>query len=155
VIPFLDMQHVLYPTYSSALDFRSAIYAREVCLLPNYFYEALAFKVSIAGDYNLWSYSDMNTYGYLYRDDFNPRRPIMNRLSSDDDSCGSEQFHIAHRLLPNIRYVLVVTTRLSSDTGKFSVIDIGPGPIQFTPLGEYQRCRVFSDELYHASSTEP
>jgi hypothetical protein len=146
----LETAYMVSSVYESLLDKRSQTYAREVCLLPNYFYEALAFNVSIAGDYTFWSHSYMNTYGYLYRDDFNPRRPTMNRLSGDDDGCGNQQFHITHRLLPSMKYVLVVTTQLASDTGKFSVIEMGPAPIQFTPLSEYQRCRAFSDRLHHA-----
>jgi hypothetical protein len=135
--------------YESTLDNRSATFAREDCLLSNYFYKALSFNVSIAGDYTFWSHSYMNTYDYLHRDDFNPHWPTMNRLSVDDDGCGSQQFHIAHRLLLDMKYVLVVTTRLSSDTGKFSVIEMGPAPIQFTPLGEYQLFRAFSGKLHH------
>jgi hypothetical protein len=142
VIPFLDMQNVLYPTYSSALDYCSATYAREVCLLPHYYYEALAFKVSITGDYNLWSYSDMNTYGYLYVDGFNPFQPTTNRLSSNDNWCDNGQFHIAHRLAPNTTYILVITTSDVNATGTFSVMSAGPALIQIVRLGQYSDCEM-------------
>jgi hypothetical protein len=130
------MQFMLYPTYSSALDTRSAIYAREVCLLSTYLYEALLFNVSMTGDYTFWSHSDINTYGYLYRDDFNPFQPVMNRLAADDDRCHNKQFSIVHRLLPNTRYILVVTSAGVNATGRFSVMSAGPTAVRFIRLGQ-------------------
>jgi hypothetical protein len=124
------MQPVLYPTYSSVLDNRSAIYAREVCLLPNYFYEALVFNVSIAGEYSFWSHSDINTYGYLYGDDFNPFQPVVNRLAASNDVCGWIRFRTAHPLMPDKTYILVLTTQLAAVSGRFSVISYGPTRIQ-------------------------
>jgi hypothetical protein len=132
----LVTEHVLYPTYSSTLDNHSATFAREECRLPEYFYEALAFNVSVAGDYSFWSHSDFDTYGYLYRDDFNRFETAMNRLSSDDDNCEYQQFNTVHRLLPNITYILVVTTSQVGETGKFSVISSGPASMQFSRVGK-------------------
>jgi hypothetical protein len=133
----LDMEPMVYPIYSSVLDKRSAIYAREVYLSPNYFYEALAFNVSIAGEYSFWSHSDINTYGSLYVGIFNPFQPVVNRLSEDDDNCLSKQFHFAHHLSPNTRYILVVTSAGVNATGSFSIISAGPAAIQFVRSGEY------------------
>jgi hypothetical protein len=130
--------------YQSLLDERSQTYAREVCRLPNYFYEALAFNVSIAGEYSFWSYSDVNTYGYLYRDDFNPFQPLVNRLAEDDDSCNNKHFRITHRLLSNTKYILAVTTHGVNVTGTFSVMSAGPAAIQFVRSGEYCDCEVSS-----------
>jgi hypothetical protein len=138
----VDMQPVLYPTYSSVLDNRSAIYAREVCLLPNYFYEALVFNVSIAGDYTFWSHSDINTYGYLYHDVFNPLQPATNRIISDDAGCNNKQFHFTRRLHPNTTYILVVTTYRANAIGRFSIISGGPTAIQFFRSSEYSDCEV-------------
>jgi hypothetical protein len=140
----LDVEHVLHSTYSSALDYRSAIYTRGVCLLPNYFYEALAFNVSIAGNHSFWSHSDIDTVGYLYQDDFNPFQPQVNRLSSDDDSCGNSQFLIAHHLLPNTIYILVVPTHGVNAIGRFSVMSAGSATIQFFRSSEYSDCEVSS-----------
>jgi hypothetical protein len=122
--------------YESLLDKHSATHARDVCLLPNYFYEALEFNISIAGDYTFWSHSDVNTYGYLYRDDFNPFQPLVNRLSEDDDRCGNGQFQINRRLFPNTTYILVVTTYGVNATGAFSVISAGPTTVRFVRLGQ-------------------
>jgi hypothetical protein len=126
----LVIEPVMYPIYSSTFDKHSAIYTPEVCLSPNYFYEALAFNVSIAGMYSFWSHSGMKTYGYLYHDVFNPFQPTMNRFSSNDYSCGNGRFHTTHRLLPKKTYILVVTTRWVGESGRFSVISYGPTSIQ-------------------------
>jgi hypothetical protein len=131
----LVTEHVLYPTYSSTLDNHSATFAREECRLPEYFYEALAFNVSVAGDYSFWSHSDFDTYGYLYRDDFNPSGPLDKLLAHDYSRCGDGWFYIHRSLMPNVRYILVVTTIDGGKTGKFSVISSGSTMIQFAPLG--------------------
>jgi hypothetical protein len=132
----LDMEPMVYPIYSSVLDKRSAIYAREVCLSPNYFYEVLAFNVSIAGEYSFWSDSDINTYGSLYVGIFNPFQPVVNRLQEDDDDCFSKQFHFAHRLSLNTEYFLVVTTSNEVETGRFSIISAGPTAVRFVRQGQ-------------------
>jgi hypothetical protein len=122
--------------YESLLDKHSATYARDVCLLPNYFYEALAFNVSIAGEYSFWSDSDINTYGYLYRNDFNPFQPTRYLLSSDDDLCDNKQFRIVYRLLPNTTFILVVTSAAMNTTGRFSIISAGPTAVRFVRHGQ-------------------
>jgi hypothetical protein len=121
--------------YESLLSKHSAIYAREVSLLPNYFYEALAFNVSITGNYTFWSNSEINTYGYLYCDDFNPFQPLVNRLTEDDSRCGKGQFHIAHHLLRNMKYVLVVTTHGVNAAGRFWIISAGPTTVRIVRHG--------------------
>jgi hypothetical protein len=132
----LAMQLLLCTTYSSTLDNHSAIYARELCPSSNYFYEALAFNVSIAGNYSFWSHSEIDTHGYLYRDIFNPFQPAVYRISSNDDSCKNGQFLIVDRLLTNTRYILVVTTQWIDVTGRFSVIYDGPTSIQLVRLSK-------------------
>jgi hypothetical protein len=122
--------------YESLLDKHSATYARDVCLLPNYFYEALAFNVSIAGEYSFWSDSDINTYGYLYRNDFNPFQPTRYLLSVNNGKCHKKQFHIARHLYPNTRYILVVTSAGVNATGGFSIISAGPTAVRFVRLGQ-------------------
>jgi hypothetical protein len=131
----LDMQNVLYRTYSSAFDNHSAIYAREVCLSPNYFYEALEFNVSIAGNYSFWGHSGIETYGYLYRDDFNPSSSLDNLVADGLNSYDYEWFYLYHPLMPNITYILVVTSIKGGKTGNFSVVSSGPAIMQFAALG--------------------
>jgi hypothetical protein len=128
--------------YESLLDKHSVTYARDVCLLPNYFYEALAFNVSIAGEYSFWSHSDIDTYGYLYRADFNPLQPAVDQISRNDDSCVNRQFLIAHHLLPNTTYILVVTTSYAGEASGFSIISRGSTSVQFVCLGRREHSSV-------------
>jgi hypothetical protein len=148
------MQLVLYPTYSSALDSRSAIYAREVCRPSNYYYEALAFNISVAGDYTFWSHSDMSAHGVLYHDDFNPFQPVTNRISSGDDTCGPWILRITHHLLLNTTYVFFFSTRSVGVTGRFSVVSAGPTGIRFAPLGKCEHSSVYTDSCCQTVNIE-
>jgi hypothetical protein len=136
------MEHVLYPIYSYTLDYRSAVYAREVCELLNYPYAALPFNASIARNYTFWSHSDMNTYGSLYRDDFNPFQPSTNQISRSYYGCGNSQFRISGGLLSNTKYIVVVSTSDVNATGTWSVISEGPTSIQFVRLGKRELSSV-------------
>jgi hypothetical protein len=123
--------------YASVLSNDSASFSREKCVLPNFFYVALEFNVSIHGYYSIWSESTINTYGYLYDDVFSPYQPNMNQLASDYGGCGDGQFGIVYMLLTHTRYVFVVTTRLPNETGNFLLKAYGPASVHFIPLGEY------------------
>jgi hypothetical protein len=122
--------------YESTLDGHSAIFARQVCLVSDYFYEPLEFTVSIAGNYSFWSHSTIDTFGHLYHDDFNLFQSAMNQLSSNDDSCGNGQFQIFDSLLPNKKHVLVITSFGVSKTSDFSLISAGSMSIQFIRLSK-------------------
>jgi hypothetical protein len=132
----LGTQNVLYPAYSSTLDNRSATYASDVCRLPNKFYEALSFNVSIAGNYTFWSHSDIDTNDNFYRDDFNPFQSAKNQLNVITYRCHNREFYIVYHLYPNTKYILVVSTSRVNTTGSFSVISHGPTSIQLVRVGK-------------------
>ena len=82
--------------------------------------------VSNIGTYTFTSRSPVNTYGYIYKDKFNPDDLTVNLISQDDDSDGKEQFKITAFLQPEQRYILVATTNRPEVTGEFSIISSGP-----------------------------
>jgi len=102
-----------------------------------YYYEAIQVNVITSGSYSFSSNSSVDTYGYFYKDHFNPFNPSENLLSQDDDGCDNNQFKLVAYLQSNATYVLVVTTYFSNRTGKFSIIALGINNITFNRISEY------------------
>ncbi len=90
-----------------------------------------------SGSYILSSDSGMNTYGYLYKDYFNPLNPTENLLSENDENCGNNQFKFVGDLQSTATYILVTTTYFSDETGKFVIIASGPNNVTFDLIREY------------------
>jgi hypothetical protein len=84
----------------------------------------------------------MNTYGYIYKNDFNPLQPAENLLLGHNGSCNKEQFKLIIDLEVNTRYVLVVTTYRPKAMGRFSVFVSGPDNVSLNHLREYLNCFV-------------
>ncbi|CAF1097076.1 unnamed protein product [Adineta steineri] len=64
------IEQVLHPTY-----YRD-------CQVAECHYETLQIHVNTMGLYVLWSESNINAYGYIYKNDFNPLKPSENLLLS-------------------------------------------------------------------------
>ncbi|CAF4031073.1 unnamed protein product, partial [Adineta steineri] len=86
--------------YSLKLTEDSPTYYRD-CQVPHCHYETLQIHVNTSGSYVLWSESNINAYGYIYKNDFNPLKPSENLLLShggpEQSSCviGDQcNFHI-------------------------------------------------------------
>ena len=73
----------------------------------------------------------MDTCGYIYNNSFDPIFPIQNLLWSDDDGGGNWQFMFKIPLQTVAEYILVATTHYHENTGTFSIIATGPGPVTF------------------------
>ena len=106
----LALPQVVQSTYLSELTNNTSEYIRDSCETGNSNYEALQINVSASGLYRLLSKSLMDTYGYLYRDKFDPFEPSRNQIASNDDGCDKGQVRLQHFLHQNITYILVVTT---------------------------------------------
>ena len=78
----------------------------------------------------------MNTYGFLYRNTFNPLSPFDNLFDKDDDSGFNLQFKLDIRLSGEMTYVLVVTTNVFQDTGVFSIVALGTDKILLERLSK-------------------
>ncbi len=106
------------------------------------YYETLQFNINRTASYILWSESNMNTYGYIYKNDFNPLKPSENLLLEHDGSCNQEQFKLIINLEINTRYILVVTTYRPKTMGRFSVFVSGPDNVSLNHFSEYLNCFV-------------
>ena len=137
----LALPQVVQSTYLSELTTNTSEYIRDSCETGNSNYEALQINVSVSGVYRLLSKSLMDTYGYLYRDTFDPFEPSRNQIASDDDDCNGGQFRLEHLLQKNTTYILVVTTHQSNVQGPFTVIATSEeSRVHFTRLSKYQCC---------------
>lgn len=94
-------------------------------------------KTKTPGLYAISSDSLIDTYGYIYKDHFNPLNPTENLISKDDGTCGHNQFKLFLNLQSSVTYVLVMTTYELETIGKFIVVASGPSDITFTRVGEY------------------
>ncbi|CAF4231471.1 unnamed protein product [Rotaria socialis] len=120
-------------TYSSAWSTESPSYCRTNCIASDsYYYEAIRVRVSNYGIFSLTSKSNIDTYGYLYINTFDPASPSSNLLLENDDGGGSGQFGLTYSLLIDSIYVLVATTYYPNVTGLFSVSAPGPGFVTFS-----------------------
>ena len=116
-------------------------YAHIRCRAGMAYYEALQINISASGYYRFSIHSTIDTYGYLYRDLFDPFDPSRNQIASDDDSCDNGQFRLDYFLQKSETYTLVVTTFMPNDIGEFTVIALSEAHrVNFTRLGEYH-CR--------------
>jgi hypothetical protein len=79
----------------------------------------------------------MDTYGYIYKNKFNPLNPLENLLSINDDGGSIFQFRLDIRLVVDMIYVLVVTTYASKGTGKISIVVFGKNKVTLEHLSEY------------------
>ncbi|CAF0939088.1 unnamed protein product [Adineta steineri] len=67
--------------YPLKLTEDSPTYYRD-CQVPHCHYETLQIHVNTLGLYVLWSESNIDAYGYIYKNDFNPLKPSENLLLS-------------------------------------------------------------------------
>ncbi|CAF0825500.1 unnamed protein product [Adineta steineri] len=72
--------------YSLKLTDNSPTYYRD-CQVPQCHYETLQIHVNTTGSYILWSKSNTDAYGYIYKNDFNPLKPSENLLLSHGGEC--------------------------------------------------------------------
>ncbi|CAF0990062.1 unnamed protein product, partial [Adineta ricciae] len=102
--------------------------------LSNFFYEAIQLTITATGTYTFISRSSIDTFGYIYRDHFEPENPDANIQAEDDQSGGSDQFKMTAYLYANRLYVLVVTTWVGNTIGPFSIVVEGQHPVGFNRL---------------------
>jgi hypothetical protein len=87
----IETSSIVESMYSSALTVNSPTYSRN-CRISNYYYEAIQVNAVTTGFYSLSGKSEVDIYGYIYKDNFNPLSPFENLLSENGVSCGDRQF---------------------------------------------------------------
>lgn len=99
--------------------------------LPNKYFQGFELIPNTDGFYNIISTSNLDLYGYLYNDSFNPTDPIENLIIEDDDGAGDYQFILGFFLEANNTYILIVTTFNEAETGNFTIEISGPSIITY------------------------
>ena len=79
----------------------------------------------------------MYTYGYVYRDMFDPFNPSRNQINKDFGGYGYGQFELNRILQTNATYILVISPTYTGVTGPFSILVMGAANVSFTRFGEY------------------
>ena len=118
--------------------------------MSNHYYEVIRLVVNETGDYTLFTKSDIDTYGYIYKDTFDPKNPSKNIELENNDGCDQEQFKFDIQLDVNTTYILVVTTFDSNKTGTISVLILGPAHVIFKRICEYSE--NFVHPIYHRTN---
>ncbi len=91
----------------------------------------------VDSDYYTLRSSSTITYGYIYKDSFNPFNPTINLLAGDYGRCFNDQFQLTIVLQANTTYILVVTTYFPNDTEAFSIFVSAPNNVNFNHIGEF------------------
>jgi hypothetical protein len=117
--------------YSSELTTSNPTYCRGTCEKGNFYYVAITVCVATPGTYLFSSKSDIDTYGYIYTNSFNPSKPRRNLLQENNDSGEKKQFKLKVNLKSVSKYILVTTTSSPNVTGSFSIIASGPTSVSF------------------------
>lgn len=121
--------------YLSVLNDSTQTYCRQdPCPNTFYYFQAIEITISTTGVYTIASNSSMDTFGYLYTDNFIPAVPTVHLISSDDESAGNHQFMLNIMLQAYTKYILVVTTYTAVTTGSFSIIATGPDLLSFSSI---------------------
>ncbi|CAF4191884.1 unnamed protein product, partial [Adineta steineri] len=129
-----DNSSVVQSAYSSELTEKHSTYSRTGCDLSKYYYEVIQVNVDESRYYSLNSDSSIDTYGYIYRDEFYPSDPSINYILENDNSFGEYQFQLKTVLQSTIANILVVTTAYPNVTGKFSITVSGVNNASFERL---------------------
>jgi hypothetical protein len=117
------------------------LYYRD-CQIPKCYYETLQIIVNANGSYVIWSESKNNKYGYIYKDTFNPLKPLDNLIAEHNGSCNEEQLKFIIDLEIDIQYVLVVTTYHPYTMGTFSIFISGLNNVSVNRFSKYLDCFV-------------
>ena len=127
---------IIQLVYSSKLTADSPTFYRDF-QIPKCHFQTLEIFVATRGEYVLWSESTIrDTYGYIYKYDFNALKPSENLLLHHDGSCNEGQFKLFVDLEINTRYVLVVTTRRPNAVGNFSISISGPNNVTLNHISK-------------------
>ena len=112
-------------TYQVTLSANSPMYSRG-CSPASFYYEIYEIKVPEIRYYTIRGSSDFHTYGYIYKNQFNPLKPTENMIARDDHSdVFFGQFKLEIPLYVDTTYILVVTTPTAKKTGEIKINLLG------------------------------
>ncbi|CAF4063518.1 unnamed protein product, partial [Adineta steineri] len=138
-----DNSSIVQSVYSSVLTENHPRYSRIDFDLSNYYFEAIQMNVNESRYHTLNINSSIDTYVYMYTENFYPSDPHINLILKNDNSFGEDQFEIRTVLQSTTANILVVTTFDSNVTGAFSIIVSGINSVTFERLFEnHDKCII-------------
>ncbi|CAF1633182.1 unnamed protein product, partial [Adineta steineri] len=150
----MNTSSAVQTVYASKLTTNSSTYLRS-CARSSSYYQAIQVNVHRSGLYTFFSKSKMDTYGYIYKDYFNPSNPDENRLTDGYQGCESFGFRFTVALKNSITYILIVTTYHSNETGTFSVFVSGPNNVDLKNISSPSVIEIkYSDAVQSGYSSE-
>ncbi|CAF0778639.1 unnamed protein product [Adineta ricciae] len=148
----LSSQITIQSNYSSEITTNSPKYCRDY-KSRSYHYETLEINVKKPGPYVIWSESEYDTYGYLYKDNFDPLQPFGNLLFQHSGKCNQHQLKFFVDLEANIKYILVITTYYPNHTGNFSIFISGDNDVTINRFNSKQQSCSIGDRCHFYSTT--
>ena len=130
------MASVIQWSDSSRLTKNSQMYSQD-CNLQSFYYEAFQVKVPENRYYKIWSSADIDTYGYIYENNFDPLNPNENLLIKNDDGGSKDQFKFEMPLYDDTTYILVVTTYSPRSYGDITIHMMGLKNVTVKRLSKY------------------
>ncbi|CAF3563315.1 unnamed protein product, partial [Rotaria sp. Silwood2] len=88
----------------------------------------------MSGNYTIETYSNIDTYGFLYSNTFDPGSISTNLLEESDDGPISINFLISINFQAVTQYIVVATTFYPNTTGSFSIVATGIASVIFSPM---------------------
>ncbi|CAF1550639.1 unnamed protein product [Adineta ricciae] len=110
--------------YSSQLTTNNPKYCQDYKNLSHY-YQALQIYVKKTGLYIIWSKSEIDTYGFIYKDNFDPLKPLHNLIVYHNGACNQNQLKLFINLQENTKYIFVITTNYPNTTGNYTIFISG------------------------------
>ncbi|CAF1687349.1 unnamed protein product, partial [Adineta ricciae] len=122
-------------TKSIELTKTSHTYCR-ACYKFKYYYGAFQIEEPESLYYSVRSSVGIDTYGYIYENNFNPLNPNENLPITDDDGGFDGQFKFELPLYNDGKYILVVTTNQPMITGNIEIKIFGLKNVTLSRLSE-------------------
>lgn len=94
-------------------------------------------NVAVSSSYTLLGKNNVDTYGCLYKDYFNPFNPYDNLLFCKNRECNPLEIKLVADLQSSATYVLVVTTDHWNTKGTFDITAFGGSTVTFKDFREY------------------
>ena len=132
---FFEVSSSVTTSLSSTWTNQSPKFRRYRSSSPGFYYQVFGVTVPVTGLYSLASISNIDTFGYLYKDRFTVSSVKSNLVSFDDQSGGNNQFRMTLTLKANVAYDLVATTFRPYQVGEFQVAVRGPARAILTAIG--------------------
>ncbi|CAF1484351.1 unnamed protein product [Adineta steineri] len=130
-----NMSSVIQWANSTELTVKSQMYSQG-CNQDDFYYDAFEVKVPESRYYTIWSSSNIDTYGYIYENSFDPLNPSTNLFKKDDDGAPNDQFKFEFPLYADTTYILVVTTYRPSTIGAIKINVLGLQNVTIKRLSE-------------------